>query len=567
MVEKNFFNKRLLVLSIIGSLIPGTWFTAYRTDIDFYVVKILVITTLTVYFFAFIFSLLIKIFSKKNIFNIFSSTLLFSLIFFSFYHFDWLVKSILKENFLKEQTEISLILTFIIGLIFFNFSFKNNEIFIRFITILLPLLLIINLINSIFSKKLDKIFEYPIFSKKEILTDEQIKKINNIAIKENIYYISLDGAVPIKFFNNYISKIDVKDFNETMSIYNFKTIENINSSYFRQVIDLDSIALSEIFNLNTFENAKKFYEIAEIYPIIKTKDFFLKKCKLHMCDNNGKRLNLTDFYARNLISSKATFPTILKNTNITPLGKILKKINYDLVWIGSKDSNCIFFDQQLCSKNKKSFIYKIVSYFDFNDMYKSNYVLRNYLHQTPLIKINYKLNEIGFRVEKNLEKASIQIDSIQRFIKTSELKKNRFTFIHFGMPKINYVNNNVPIVFNNDCSRKKLNQRIDFLKLGNEKLQYFNIESYKDLYISNYICMIKRIKEFAKFINVKDPNSFVVIQAGYNVPIFNNETERDNYNIFTLSNLGNKCKEKIENVPNQVESIKLLIKCSISQAG
>ena len=135
------------------------------------------------------------------------------------------------------------------------------------------------------------------------------------------------------------------------------------------------------------------------------------------------------------------------------------------------------------------------------------------------------------------------------------------------MPKINYVNNNVPIVFNNDCSRKKMNQRIDFLKLGNEKLQYFNIESYKDLYISNYICMIKRIKEFAKFINVKDPNSFVVIQAGYNVPIFNNETERDNYNIFTLSNLGNKCKEKIENVPNQVESIKLLIKCSISQAG
>ena len=106
MVEKNFFNKRLLVLSIIGSLIPGTWFTAHRTDIDFYVVKILVITTLTVYFFAFIFSLLIKIFSKKNIFNIFSSTLLFSLIFFSFYHFDWLVKSILKENFLKMLEEL-----------------------------------------------------------------------------------------------------------------------------------------------------------------------------------------------------------------------------------------------------------------------------------------------------------------------------------------------------------------------------------------------------------------------------------------------------------------------------
>ena len=45
-----------------------------------------------------------------------------------------------------------------------------------------------------------------------------------------------------------------------------------------------------------------------------------------MCDNYGERLNLTDFNARNLISSKATFPTILKNTDITPLGNTLKKL-------------------------------------------------------------------------------------------------------------------------------------------------------------------------------------------------------------------------------------------------
>ena len=43
-----------------------------------------------------------------------------------------------------------------------------------------------------------------------------------------------------------------------MSSYNFKIIETVNSNYFRQVIDLDSIALSEIFNLDQFENAKKF---------------------------------------------------------------------------------------------------------------------------------------------------------------------------------------------------------------------------------------------------------------------------------------------------------------------
>ena len=62
MFKKNFLNKKLFVLSIVGSFIPGTWFTAYRTDIDLYVIKILFITTLIVYFVSFFFSLIIKIF-------------------------------------------------------------------------------------------------------------------------------------------------------------------------------------------------------------------------------------------------------------------------------------------------------------------------------------------------------------------------------------------------------------------------------------------------------------------------------------------------------------------------
>ena len=137
-------------------------------------------------------------------------------------------------------------------------------------------------------------------------------------------------------------------------------------------------------------------------------------------------------------------------------------------------------------------------------MYKSNYVLRNYLHQTPLIKINYKLNELGFRVDKNLEKARVQIDSINRFTQSSELKKTHLLLFILGCLKL-IINNDVPVVFNPDCSGKKLSRRIDFSKLGNEKLQYFNLEDYKDLYSSNYFCMIKRIKEFVKFIDEKRP--------------------------------------------------------------
>ena len=134
---------------LFGSFIPGTWFTAYRTDIDLYVIKILFITTLIVYFVSFFF-FNYKDFSKENIIDIFSSTLLLSLIFFSFLPSKLVDPIYLKQKFLKFQTEISLLLTLLIGLAFFYFSFKQNKIFIRFISILLPLLLIINLTNSFF---------------------------------------------------------------------------------------------------------------------------------------------------------------------------------------------------------------------------------------------------------------------------------------------------------------------------------------------------------------------------------------------------------------------------------
>ena len=63
-----------------------------------------------------------------------------------------------------------------------------------------------------------------------------------------------------------------------------------------------------------------------------------------------------------------------------------------------------------------------------------------------------------------------------------------------------------------------MSRRIDFSKLGNEKLQYFNLEDYKDLYSSNYFCMIKRIKEFVKFIDEKDPYSYVIFREDIMFP-------------------------------------------------
>ena len=557
MFKRYVLNKDLLTLSLLSTLIPGTWFTAIRSDIDLYVAKILIITTLFILILSFFLSIILKLLFKENIYNIFSSVLFFVFIFFNFFLIDSFLKSILGYDFLHILTELSITITFIIGSLFFYFSLSKNKIFIRFATVLIPLLLIINLTNTFFSIKNDKNLKYPIFSEDSFLTSKQLKKE-----KENIYYVSLDGAVPIDFFNKKIFNINVKEFYNTLEANNFKVIEGVESKYFRQIIDLDSITISEIFNLGKIKNAKKFYEIDKVIPFIKSENFFLEKCKIYMCDNEGEKINLTDYNARNLISSNATFPTILKNFNSTPLGILLKKINYDFIWVGSNESNCVFFNHQLCHVDKKSLLSKINNYLDFDEMYNSNYVLRNYLNQTPLLRINKKLNKEGFRVKKNLKKASIQIDSLKRFIDTNNLKKNSFTFIHYGLPKVNFINNDLPVVFNDDCSLINVDKKVNVSKLGNERLQYFNVEGFQDYYSSNYLCMLKRVQEFVEFINLKDPNSQVIIQAGFNVPLFENKTKRNDFKIFTLSKINRRCDENVSNLDSQIDTIKLLIRCS-----
>ena len=195
MFKRYVLNKDLLTLSLLSTLIPGTWFTAIRSDIDLYVAKILIITTLFILILSFFLSIILKLLFKENIYNIFSSVLFFVFIFFNFFLIDSFLKSILGYDFLHILTELSITITFIIGSLFFYFSLSKNKIFIRFATVLIPLLLIINLTNTFFSIKNDKNLKYPIFSEDSFLTSKQLKKE-----KENIYYVSLDGAVPIDFF-------------------------------------------------------------------------------------------------------------------------------------------------------------------------------------------------------------------------------------------------------------------------------------------------------------------------------------------------------------------------------
>ena len=75
--------------------------------------------------------------------------------------------------------------------------------------------------------------------------------------------------------------------------------------------------------------------------------------------------------------------------------------------------------------------------------------------------------------------------------------------------------------------------------------------------------MLKRVQEFVEFINLKDPNSQVIIQAGFNVPLFENKTKRNDFKIFTLSKINRRCDENVSNLDSQIDAIKLLIRCSL----
>jgi len=77
--------------------------------------------------------------------------------------------------------------------------------------------------------------------------------------------------------------------------------------------------------------------------------------------------------------------------------------------------------------------------------------------------------------------------------------------------------------------------------------------------------MIKKINKFIKFLNIFDPEAVVVIQAGYNVPVFSKDSVRNDYNIFTLVKATEKCKKKLSDKLNNINATRLLLSCATNQ--
>lgn len=225
---------------------------------------------------------------------------------------------------------------------------------------------------------------------------------------------------------------------------------------------------------------------------------------------------ISEDYPNNSLNN--LYPGILYKKNLKKnepkLIKILKKNNYNFIWYSNYITNCSMVNKNFCGKLIEG---------KFNQ-FVNIYVSINFLGSSPLIAF---INKIDSNILLKLYHK--KNDALKNFLNNSEFyeKKNKnFFFIHNLMP-------HAPFIYNEDCTL-----------VNNEKNM---TEGYK----MNYLCALKRIREFQNFILSKDKDALVIIQAdhGYffqNEKIYNERNNKGEYIEYLYSENKNELLKNYE---------------------
>ena len=81
----------------------------------------------------------------------------------------------------------------------------------------------------------------------------------------------------------------------------------------------------------------------------------------------------------------------------------------------------------------------------------------------------------------------------------------------------------------------------------------------------SYYCMLNRLKDFMLFIESFDSDSIVILQAGYNVPIFQNESKRVEYNLLTYVKAPKVCQKDLNKGLNNINAVRFLLSCATNK--
>jgi len=525
---------KFFLISSICFVIPYIEFINFNfTSIDSFVVKTLFYTIIFFILISFVISSILKIFFNKKFSEVFYLCSL--IIFFSFNYDKLKVVSthLLKNTSYHFMGELSIMLIFLISvamIVFFN-KIKKSW-FINFLNTYIIFFFILNLFNF-FSlqkeQKKNKIENPKIFSDLKYFTKDQVKEILSNKNNKNIYYIIMDGAASLNVYNDHIKKINLEKIISDFKEDNFTYIHNVDSSY-----DSTAWTLSQIINLSYFK------------------------------DKN----NLQNFII------KEKYPEIFRYFSESPLGKTLDEINYNFYWLGHSRLGCSDYNASLCLPNKKRIVTlkKLLSLNKAN-LINQNYVLSNFLQKTPYIDFNNKFFFLGKSARESALSANDALNNYMKFSpKLKKEKKKHFTYIHAELPRLFYLPVYNPLTYNKDCSML-LHSKEEIKELKRKSItlstpEWRTYEFTKPLYEKNYQCMLKRIKEFTKFINQFDPDAMIVIQSDHGThdapKLLDDQGEYLN-KIFTLVKISNECEDNLSNKIDNINAIRLLLSCATNQ--
>ena len=80
-------------------------------------------------------------------------------------------------------------------------------------------------------------------------------------------------------------------------------------------------------------------------------------------------------------------------------------------------------------------------------------------------------------------------------------------------------------------------------------------------YETNYLCMLKRLNEFVKFINIFDSKAIVFIQADHGIDLEGVSRNK----IFSLAKVTPECEKYLTNQIDNINAIRLSLSCATSQ--
>ena len=233
------------------------------------------------------------------------------------------------------------------------------------------------------------------------------------------------------------------------------------------------------------------------------------------------------------IKSSSHFPLVLKENKSSNLLNNLDNLGYDFRWVGNYFAYCPKFNLKYCLNQNQNTIdlYLNLSFFAKSPLIQLiqkfgklfNFDFRNYL-------ILKSLGGGGiFKLHDGMGRLTKYLDKIEN------INKPTFYFIHHMSPHHPYIT--AP-----DCTYKSYQ--------GTK-----NYEGYK----AAYLCTLKKISKTIKFLEKKDPNSFIIFQSDHSWEMAATPLEKKA--IFNLFRLNDKCEYNPNINLNNINMLRLILSC------